>query len=330
MPLPPRVPDLAALDLLLSVIELGSLGRAAEAHGITQPSASSRIRYLEKLVGVPVLERTTLGSRPTQAGSLIAEWAGVVVEAAQQLGEGIDTLRERRDSQLHVAASQTVAEYLFPQWLVALRTGAPAATVTLEAGNSASVAQAVLEGRAEIGFIESPRAPKGLESRAVARDRLVVVVAPDHPWARRSAITLEELAATALIQREPGSGTRTSFERAVAARIPGWQPAPLLELSSTTAIKTAAAAGVGPAIVSSLAVSAELASGVLRSPAVTDFDLTRTLRAVWPSGRLPTGPARALYAIAGRPARRSTKAAAPKLAAQGQESRGKESRGQES
>ncbi|MFJ8387701.1 LysR family transcriptional regulator [Streptomyces sp. NPDC094438] len=300
MPLSPRVPDLTALDLLLSVIELGSLGRAAEAHGISQPSASSRIRYLEKLVGVPVLERTTLGSRPTAAGTLIAEWARTVVDAAHQLDAGIGALRERRDSQLHVAASQTVAEYLFPQWLVALRTSTPAAAVALESGNSAEVARAVLDGRAEIGFIESPRAPKGLQSQAVAKDRLVVVVAPAHPWARRLGIPVEELAATPLVQREPGSGTRTTFERAVAARVPGWQPNALLELSSTTAIKNAVVGGVGPAVLSSLAVAAELAAGALTSPPVTGADLSRTLRAVWPTGQRPTGPARELYAIARR------------------------------
>lgn len=302
MPVPPHVPDLPALDLLLSVIELGSLGRAAEAHGISQPSASSRIRYLEKLVGLPVLERSTLGSRPTPAGALIAQWAVPVIEAAQQLGAGIDTLREQRDSHLHVAASQTVAEYLFPKWLVALRASAPATTVTLEPGNSATVARAVLEGRAEIGFIEGPRAPKGLESRLVAGDHLVVVVAPRHPWARRTEIGLAELAGTPLIQREPGSGTRTSFERAVAARIPGWQPAPLLELSSTTAIKNAAAAGVGPAVLSSFALSAELASGTLKAVTVSGLDMARSLRAVWPAGQRPAGPARDLYAIARRPA----------------------------
>jgi DNA-binding transcriptional LysR family regulator len=99
MPLSPRVPDLTALDLLLSVLELGSLGRAAaETHGISQPSASSRIRYLEKLVGVPVLEHTALGSRTTAAGTLIAEWVRTVVDAAHQLDARIGALRERRDS----------------------------------------------------------------------------------------------------------------------------------------------------------------------------------------------------------------------------------------
>lgn len=300
MPLSPRVPDLAALDLLLSVIELGSLGRAAQAHGISQPSASSRIRYLEKLVGMPVLERTTLGSRPTTAGALIAEWARGVVDAAEQLDAGIDTLRAERDSHLRVAASQTIAEYLFPGWLMTLRTTAPDTAIALQSGNSVEVAQAVLDGKDAIGFIESPRNFRGLESHIVARDQLVVVVAPQHRWAGQGSVDLAELARTALIQRESGSGTRTWFENAVARAIPGWEPTVALELSSTTAIKTAVASGVGPAVLSSLAVAAEIAAGTLVSPTVNGLDLTRTLRAVWPAGHRLTGPARDLYTIARR------------------------------
>lgn len=300
MPLSPRVPDLAALDLLLSVIELGSLGRAAQVHGISQPSASSRIRYLEKLVGMPVLERTTLGSRPTTAGALIAEWARGVVDAAEQLDAGIDTLRAERDSHLRVAASQTIAEYLFPGWLMTLRTTAPDTAIALQSGNSVEVAQAVLDGKDAIGFIESPRSFRGLESHIVARDQLVVVVAAQHRWAGQGSVDVAELARTALIQREPGSGTRTWFENAVARAIPGWEPTVALELSSTTAIKTAVASGVGPAVLSSLAVAAEIAAGTLVSPTVTGLDLTRTLRAVWPAGHRLTGPARDLYTIARR------------------------------
>ncbi|MFF3227945.1 LysR family transcriptional regulator [Nocardia suismassiliense] len=303
MPLSPRVPDLAALDLLLSVIELGSLGRAATAHGISQPSASSRIRYLEKLVGVPVLERTTLGSRATPAGSLIAEWARGVIRAAEQLDAGIDTLRAERDSHLRVAASQTIAEYLFPAWLMKLRTGVPGTAIALESGNSVEVAEQVLDNKAAIGFIESPQSFRGLESHVVAHDRLVVVVAPAHRWARRGSVGRAELAETPLIQRESGSGTRNWFEHAMSREIPGWRPEVALELSSTTAIKTAVASGAGPAVLSSLAVAAEIAAGTLVSPKVTDLALERTLRAVWPTGQRPTGPARDLYTIARATAR---------------------------
>ncbi|WP_306355698.1 MULTISPECIES: LysR family transcriptional regulator [unclassified Nocardia] len=298
MPLSPRVPDVAALDLLLSVIELGSLGRAAQAHGISQPSASSRIRYLERLVGVPVLERTSLGSRPTAAGSLIATWAREVVDAAARLDAGIDSLRAERDSRLQVAASQTAAEYLFPKWLMSLRARQPATTIALESGNSAEVVRAVLDGRVDIGFVESPTVPRDLEGHIVCRDRLVVVIPPGHRWARRTALTVDDLAATPLIYRESGSGTRISFERAMRRVIPDWQPDVLLELSSTTAIKTAVATGLGPAVLSSLAVASELAEGILLSPTVAGLELERPLRAVWPRGQRPTGPARDLYAIA--------------------------------
>ncbi|GAB2677776.1 LysR family transcriptional regulator [Nocardia goodfellowii] len=298
MPLSPRVPDLAALDLLLSVIELGSLGRAAQAHGISQPSASSRIRYLERLVGTAVLERTTLGSRPTPAGALIAEWARRVIDAAEQLDAGLDTLRTERDSRLRVAASQTVAEYLFPGWLMTMRAAAPEVTIALEAGNSVEVAQAVLDGKAGIGFVESPQPFPGLESHEVARDTLVVVVAPQHEWARRGSVGLAELAATPLIQREPGSGSRTLFETVVAQALPDWVPNIALELSSTTAIKTSVAADVGVSVLSSLAVASDVAAGHLVVPEIPDLDLRRSLRAVWPVGQRLSGPARELYSIA--------------------------------
>ena len=75
---------------------------------------------------------------------------------------------------------------------------------------------------------------------------------------------------------------------------------PLAELSSTTAIKAAVAAGAGPAVLSSLAVAADLASGSLLAVRVIGLDLHRDLRAVWPAGRPLTGPARDLVALASR------------------------------
>ncbi|WP_369691138.1 LysR substrate-binding domain-containing protein [Nocardia altamirensis] len=105
---------------------------------------------------------------------------------------------------------------------------------------------------------------------------------------------------TPLIQRESGSGTRTWFEHAVTRLRKGWSPEVALELSSTTAIKTAVASGAGPAVLSSLAVAPEIAAGTLVSPTVTGLELERVLRAVWPTGDRLTGPARDLYAIARR------------------------------
>ncbi|TDD86572.1 LysR family transcriptional regulator [Actinomadura rubrisoli] len=300
-----RVPDLGALELLLAVVRLGSLGRAAAELGVTQPAASARIRSMERQIGVALLERSPRGSRPTEAGALVAEWARQVVRAAEALDAGLDALRERRDGRLRVAASLTVAEYLMPGWLVALKGAHPGIAVTLGTANSTVVAEQVRGGEADLGFVEGPRTPPGLNGTVVATDRLVVVVGARHAWARRrSAVTAAELAATPLVLREKGSGTLEVLDRALAAH--GGTAPPLLQLASTTALKAAAESGAGPVVVSELAVADELASGRLVAVPVPGLDLGRPLRAVWPAGQRPTGPARDLLSLTrpSRPGRR--------------------------
>ncbi|MFE5078337.1 LysR family transcriptional regulator, partial [Streptomyces halstedii] len=138
--LPHRVPDLGAMVLLLAVARHGSLGRAARDVGITQPAASSRIRSMERQLGVALLDRSPRGSRLTDAGALVTDWARRVVEAAEAFDAGAQALRDRRDSRLRVAASMTIAEYLMPGWLIALRAERPDTAVSLIAGNSSVVA----------------------------------------------------------------------------------------------------------------------------------------------------------------------------------------------
>ena len=301
MPLPSRVSDLTGFDLLLSVTRTGSIGRAAAEHGISQPAASARMRLLEAQLGLALIERSPRGSRLTPAGALVAGWAQAAVDAAAALDAGVVALRQERDSRLRIAASMTIAEYLLPTWLTALRAADPGAVVALSAVNSAEVAQAVLADAADIGFIEGPEIPDGLHAEPVGRDTLTLVVAPAHPWARRrSGVPAAELAANPA--GEPGGGLgHPALPGGGAARAgrPGTRAA-----GGRTVLhhrdQGRGRGGAGPAVVSSLAVAAELSSGTLRAVPVTGVDLTRTLRAVWTPGRRLTGPARDLYAIAAR------------------------------
>src|SRR5690606_1647947 len=96
----------------------------------------------------------------------------------------------------------------------------------------------------------------------------------------------------ALILREEGSGTRQVLEAAL-----GGLARPLIELSSTTAVKAAAVSGAGPAVLSELAVGDELALRRLIRVPVNGIALARDLRAVWPTGHRPTGPARDLLSL---------------------------------
>jgi DNA-binding transcriptional LysR family regulator len=282
VPLPPSCPDLVSLDLFLSVLRLGSVSRAATAHGMTQPSASQRIRQLERQAGVALLDRSPNGSTPTEAGALLADWADVVVSAAAKLAAGLEALGSPAEGGLWVAASLTIAEYLLPGWLGALQRAERTARVELQVANSAAVIERVSDGRAEIGFIESPGPTAGLSSRQIGEDELVVVVAPDHPWARRRGrvVPAAKLAATPLVVRERGSGTRDALAEAFAAA--DLEPSePVLQLGSTTAVKEAAASGAGPAVVSRLAIAGEVTTGHLVVIQVDGMNLHRQLRAVW-------------------------------------------------
>lgn len=301
------MPDLTGLQLLLAVDVEGSLAAAGAALGMTQQAASARLRAMERQVGAPLVARGRRGSRLTEAGRLVAQWAEPVVSAAAELDAGLAALREDRSRALAVAASQTVAEHLLPRWLVALQArrraaGQPAVSVRLTTSNSADVAAAVLSGGADVGFVEGPGAPAGLRSRVVARDRLLVVVAPEHPWARRRRpVSAAELAATPLVVRESGSGTRSALAAGLGAALGTDRAvaAPALEVGSSTGVRSAVLAGVGPAALSSLAVADDLARGRLVAVEVAGLALDRVLRAVWAGGGSapPAGAARDLVAL---------------------------------
>jgi DNA-binding transcriptional LysR family regulator len=297
MPLPQPLPDLAGLDLLVTVGELGSINAAAEAHHVTQPAASMRLRSLERALGLQLLERARTGSRLTAAGTATVEWANPVIEAMRTLLVSAAALRRDERSRLHLAASLTVAEYLLPEWLRQLGRESPDVAVSLEMGNTAHVTELVTNRQVDLGFIEGPQRPPGLRWRDIQSDQLVVVVAGSHPWARRRRpLTAADLAATQLMMRERGSGTRDIVVAALAEH--GFEAQASMELGSTTAIKAAAAAGAAPAALSALAVQAELRSGQLVAVPCVGLRLERTIRAVWSKAR-PLSPSGArLVAIA--------------------------------
>jgi DNA-binding transcriptional LysR family regulator len=294
---PVRLPDLDSLALLTAVAEQGSLGRAARARGISQPSASTRIEALERRLGVQLLVRSTRGSELTPAGELVVGWARTVLAAAEELSRGVGALRARRSAELTVAASLTIAEYLMPEWLVRLHADQPGVAVRLQVANSTDVVEAVRRREVPVGFVEGPTVPRALAWSQVGSDRLVVVVAPEHPWAkRRSPVPMDEFLATPLLLREPESGTRQALEHAVAGD--GALAPPALQLSTTTAIRGAATGGSAPAVLSELTVRADVAAGRLVPVAVTGLAVRRRLRAVWSRGVALDGAARALVELA--------------------------------
>jgi DNA-binding transcriptional LysR family regulator len=301
------MPELSALEVLLAVAEAGSLNAAARALGISQQAVSARIRAIETQTGVVLVSRTPRGSSLLPAGVVVAEWASRLLEVAAEVDAGLAALRHDRAASLRLASSLTVAEQLLPGWLVALQADAtrrkrPVPEVVLTVTNSATVVRAVRDGEVDLGFVESPEAPPGLASRTVGRDRLVVVVRPAHPWVRRTTpLSPTDLARTALVAREEGSGTREALVSALRVALGDGVEiaAPTLALPSTAALRAAVMAGAGPAVLSELVVADDVAAGRLRTVEVDGLDLRREFRAIWAGGRQPpAGAARDLVALA--------------------------------
>ena len=287
------MPDLASLETLLAVVTHGSLNAAATELGITQQAASARMRALESTLGLSLLDRSPTGTVPTETGILVSEWADRLLTLAAEFDAGLAGLRGERRDQLRLAASLTIAEHLLPRWLVSFAhnvTNSP--KVSFTATNSEHACEMVRAGDVELGFVEGPAVAPGVHNRIVAHDALVLVVPPGHPWARRHApVTADELAHTALVTRETGSGTRLFLDRELQRALPGVVRAqPVLELSTAAAVRSAVIAGAGPAVVSDLSVRDDLRDDLGRrlvAVPVTGLDLRRALRAVWIGGRDP-------------------------------------------
>jgi molybdate transport repressor ModE-like protein len=255
-----RIP-LGAIDLLAAVDATGSLSGAARALGLAQPSVSTGLARLERQTGLTLLVRTATGTRLTPSGTAVLARGRDVLAASDALEREVAALRSVQQGRVAVAASLSVAEYLVPGWLAARPADAP--VVDLVVANSRDVTDAVLHGRADLGFVEGPDVDPALHARSVGEDELVVVVAPGHPWARRRRpLAAADLATAPLAVREAGSGTRAVLEEALAAAGHPLAGSPA-QLGSTSAVKNVVRGGSAAAVLSRLTVADEIARGDL-------------------------------------------------------------------
>jgi DNA-binding transcriptional LysR family regulator len=285
-PLPGR--DLAAF---VTAVESGTVQGAADALQLTQSAATKRLQALERRVGRALLERGAHGLRPTAAGGVLyplAREALTVLERAEAAVSSPDSA-----PLLRIHASRTIGVILLPEWLASFRVAAPPCRVSATVTNSDQVVHAVRDGAAEIGFVEGRAASmQGLRDLVVAHDEIRVVVASNHPWARRRSVAVGALTGEPFLAREAGSGTRAVATATLADA--GVELEPALEVSSAEALKRAVLAG-GFTLLSERVVASEIAAGTLAAIPVSGVDLRRSLWAVRRARPALQGPARAFW-----------------------------------
>jgi DNA-binding transcriptional LysR family regulator len=260
---------LEQLRIFVAVAERQHMTRAAEALHLTQQAVSAAIVTLENTYSTALFHRVGRRVELTEAGRMFLEEAREVLARAAAAELTLCELAGLKRGTLAVQASQTIASYWLPNRLVRFRQNHPEIDLRVGIGNTAQVAKAVIDGTAELGFIEGVIEEPALVCEQVGEDRLVLVVGPEHPWARRDRLEARELTQSDWVLREVGSGTRSAFESSLEQL--GLSPHVLnvaLELPSNEAVCEAVEAGGGATVISELVVDGALRSCALRRVAL--------------------------------------------------------------
>ena len=204
------------LAIFVAVAEREHLTRAAAALGLTPSAVSASIKALEAYYNVRLFDRVGRGIELTREGRAFLREAKETLARVKSAKAVLSELGGLRTGRLDVHASQTIANYWLPPRLLRFRQKHPGIEVHLTIGNTATVSAAVMEGAAELGFIEGTIDEPALALLPVMIDKLVIVTAPGRRKAGATAAA--ELTGLCWIMREPGSGTRAVFEQALEAR----------------------------------------------------------------------------------------------------------------
>lgn len=267
------------LRTLVDIVEQGSLSAAARAKRVSQPAITKQVQRMETDLGLALLVR---GSRRqlslTTAGGRVLVFARETLARFEALEQELAALKTVEQGTLALAASTIPGEYILPRLLTGFRAAYPQIEVQMTISDSRDVADRLLADESDVGVIGSAVARPGLRLERLVDDEVVLVVPPDHVFARRETVAVTELRGHPLILREEGSGTRRSVESALAA---AGASLPLdtvaLILGSTQAILQAVEQGFGLGFVSARASAQAQSGGRLACVRLAGVDLHRDL-----------------------------------------------------
>jgi len=258
----------AQLRAFLTVVRTGSVRAAAGELVVTQPAVSAAVTALQRELSVSLLAREGRGVTITTAGEVLADYAERILGLWDEAPRATRGAAEPGRGTLHLAAVTTAGEQVVPSLLASFRRRHPAVEIILEVGNRQRVWDLLRSHSADLAVGGRPPAGTDLKAVATAPNELVVVCAAAHSDSPRGGppkrhcrlVTVEDLAERTWLVREPGSGTRSTAEELFAEL--GLEPS-RLTIGSNGAIREAAVAGLGLALLSRTAVNRELDEGSL-------------------------------------------------------------------
>ena len=186
--------DLTDLRLFVNVVEAGTLTSGAERTHMTLASASQRVLGMEEALGTALLARRKSGVQPTEAGRTLAHHARLVLAQVEQLRAEMGAFGKGLQGRIRVLANTSAMTHYLPPVLAGFLAAHPRVAIELEEHQSEQIVQALRAGLADLGIVSDSVATAGLDSRALARDDLVLLLARNDPLAGRRSIALAEVA----------------------------------------------------------------------------------------------------------------------------------------
>src|ERR1700704_778448 len=184
--------DFVDLNLFRHIGEAGSITHGAERAHLALAAASTRIRNMEEALGAPLLVRARQGVTPTQAGRTLLQHARIMLAHAERLREVLTACAGGLAGQVRVLSNPNATEFL-PEALSAFLAAHPNVSVDLEERLSDEIVGLIAEGVGDIGIVAGTVDAGRLTTYPFRSDRFVLVVAKDHPLARRAKVEFADV-----------------------------------------------------------------------------------------------------------------------------------------
>jgi len=270
--------DLLRIQIFLRSAETLNFTQTARELHVTQPSVSHHIKMLEKEIGRPLFHRSNGGLQLTEAGRLLLPWARSLLKESYELKDMMNSLQTTIAGNIRIVCSTTSGKYLLPYLAARFQAQHPDVTVTILSSRSENVVDRIMQGQADLGVISHDPCGENIDCQEFFSDSIILVAAPDHPFAVREMIDPEDLLDVPFILRAPGSGTRKVLLAELGKRdIHLSDMSIFLELENAEAIVKTVEAGFGVSFVSRLAADWALKCGSIVEVKVRDVELERKI-----------------------------------------------------
>lgn len=290
------------IHIFLIAAETENFSEAGRRLNISQPAVSMQIRSLEETLGMNLFHRSGRHIALTEAGQTLVPMARDLVARSIQIEETMASMQGDVVGLLKLGCSTTSGKYILPKLIARLRARHPQVQVVCHVSSRDMTLQMLLEGAAHIAISSLREPSKDIEYRPFVTDRVLLVVPPDHPWAKSQVIEPRKLVEANFILREEGSGTREALKDKLA-----WHNLSLdhlnvvMVLGNSEAIRMAVQEGIGVAFISGLVAAEGLQTGKLAAVTVKGLDLTQTLYLARHTGRPATSAQTAFWEFAFAP-----------------------------